>query len=97
MQFKIIELIELEKQFAIKSISDVLKDRLKNTPFKCPKCKGSGYVEKIYNAYPQNLPDSGYRRGVEKIDCDLCGTIGYTNKEYKEITETSVIGYKPIS
>lgn len=53
--------------------------------FRCPKCKGRGYVSKRYNAYPSGLPDSGWVDDWKKTDveCDLCNGYGWTEKEWK--------------
>ena len=53
--------------------------------YKCSKCNGLGYTVEEYNAYPKNLPDSGwvYEAGYKNIKCDLCNGEGYTQHEYK--------------
>ena len=65
-------------------------------PYKCPKCHGQGYLVTEYNGYPTGLPDSGfvYEPAYDYKTCDLCKGMGYTEKEYKPITETKIIGYK---
>lgn len=56
-----------------------------NKKYECPNCKGKGYTVEKYNAYPSGLPDSGwvYKAGYRNIPCDLCHSIGYTEKQYK--------------
>lgn len=53
--------------------------------FRCPKCKGRGYIKVEYNSYPPGFPDSGfvYEAGYKDIECDLCKAFGYTEKKMK--------------
>lgn len=58
--------------------------------------KGEGRIKETYNAYPPDLPDSGwvYKEGIRYLDCDLCNNKGYTEREYKTKTKTEIIGYE---
>lgn len=62
---------------------------------KCPKCHGFGYVIEEYDAYPPNLPDSGWAQDIQhrKVMCDLCHGRGYTEKKYKENRKVIIDGY----
>lgn len=62
-----------------------LIDRLIGKLHKCPQCKGAGVVYEKYNAYPSNLPDSGWAEDwkYREKTCNLCKGEGYTEHEYK--------------
>lgn len=93
---KIEELEQLLNKYGDITLSELItKTKGKNT-YKCPKCQGKGDITEIYNAYPSNLPDSGWVDDFRerKKECDVCNGVGYTSKELKVITETKIIGYK---
>ena len=77
------EVLELEKNYGsettLKEVSEHLK-KIAKANFKCPKCDGKGEIEVEYNAYPTNLPDSGWVEDmrIKKIECDLCNGEGFT-------------------
>ena len=77
------------------SIETILSKLKGNKIHRCPKCHGKGYIEEAYNAYPTNLPDSGWVEDIKyrKIKCDLCGGEGWTEHEYKPITKKVVEGW----
>ena len=56
-----------------------------NKIYRCPKCKGNGFITIEYNGYPDGLPDSGfvYEAAYKDEECDLCNGEGYTDHEYK--------------
>lgn len=68
-----------------KTLNQILEKELSKTPYKCPKCNGSGTNSVRYNAYPSGLPDSGWVEDwkYKNVICDLCNGEGYTSKEYK--------------
>lgn len=81
------------------TLKQVLEDIYAHSPYKylthkCPKCNGTGYIVKEYNAYPSGLPDSGwvYEAGYDYKKCDLCDGMGWTETERKPITK--VVGYE---
>ncbi len=61
--------------------------------FKCPKCGGVGTLNIRYNAYPSNLPDSGWVDDwkFKNVDCEVCLGEGYTITEKKPVTQ--ITGY----
>lgn len=67
------------------TLGEILKKVQGNKIFKCPKCRGKGYVIVEYNCYPRGLPDSGfvYKPGYKNKKCNLCNGEGYTSHEYK--------------
>ena len=67
------------------TLGELVKKIQGNKIYKCPKCGGSGYISKRYNAYPSGLPDGGWVEvwKWKEIDCDLCKGEGYTEHEYK--------------
>lgn len=71
-------------------------EKILSSVFKCPKCDGVGYIQEKYNAYPSNLPDSGWGEDwkYRNVKCSLCNGEGYTEHEYKPIYETKIIGYE---
>lgn len=80
------EIIKLCEEYGENTILEDLRRIIQgNKKYECPNCKGKGYIVEEYNAYPSNLPDSGwvYEAGYKKIPCDLCNGIGYTEKQYK--------------
>ena len=60
----------------------------------CPKCNGESVIQEKYNAYPKNLPDSGWVDDwkYRPVDCDVCKGAGYTDKQLKPVTR--VVGYE---
>lgn len=64
---------------------DSTMKRIIGQKFECPKCHGSGIIHEKYNAYPSNLPDSGWGElwRYRDKECDLCNGEGYTDHEYK--------------
>lgn len=68
-----------------KTLNQILEQELNKTPYKCPKCHGTGKVEIRYNAYPSGMPDSGWVEDwkYKDVECDLCNGKGYTTREYK--------------
>ena len=79
------------------TLKQALDDILPSNLYKCPKCNGNGYTTEMYNAYPTNLPDSGWADDMRerKITCDVCGGEGYTETEMVPITKTTIVGYGP--
>ena len=77
------------------TLKEVLNIVKKNSIL-CPKCCGKGYTVTEYNAYPPNLPVSGwvYQAGYDYQICDICKGYGYTEKEYKPKIKTEIIGYE---
>jgi DNA-directed RNA polymerase subunit RPC12/RpoP len=52
--------------------------------YKCPKCKGRGFITIQENAYYSNIAvDFGYRTEYKDIECDLCAGSGFTDKPMK--------------
>jgi DNA-directed RNA polymerase subunit RPC12/RpoP len=77
---------ELIGQFGSDSkLIDVFNYIIGDRKFRCPKCKGRGFIKVKYNCYPSGLPDSGfvYESAYKDIECDLCKAFGYTNKQMK--------------
>ncbi|AEZ50513.1 hypothetical protein F400_gp066 [Bacillus phage BCD7] len=64
--------------------------------YECPKCKGEGETYTTYNKYPTGLPDSGwvYQEGRDYKPCDICSGYGYTEREIKPVTQTTIVGYE---
>lgn len=86
MKIKIDDAISLCKVYGSNTtLGDLVRKIQGNKIYKCPKCKGLGYVVEEYNAYPRGMPDSGsvYEAGYRNIKCDLCDGDGYTEHEYK--------------
>ena len=69
-------------------IEALLKNAKGNKIHRCPQCHGNGYIEEEYNAYPDNLPDSGWVEDIRtrKKTCPLCEGEGWTDVEYVEKT-----------
>jgi len=63
---------------------------------KCPKCAGSGKRQEKYDAYPSNLPDSGFVEKIQirHVECDLCKGIGYTKEKFEAVQ--SVTAYRKV-
>lgn len=77
-------------------LEEVKKHLLGNKVYRCPKCHGKGYTVEEYNAYPTNLPDSGwvYEAGYRNIPCDLCNSQGWLEKEMKPKYKQVLDGYE---
>lgn len=79
------------------TLRDIINKEKGRNIYKCPKCGGTGYIYEKYNAYPKNLPDSGwvYEEGIRSIRCDLCDGVGYTpvkyTPKYKQVIEEYVV------
>lgn len=60
-------------------------DKLIGKRFVCPQCHGKGKISQGYDAYPTNLPDSGWAHDwrYKDVTCPLCKGEGYTEHEYK--------------
>lgn len=75
------------------TLRDIINKEKGRNIHQCPKCGGTGYVYKTYNAYPKNLPDSegSYLEGIYSEECDLCEGVGYTPikyiPKYKQVLE----------
>lgn len=67
------------------TLGEILRKVQGDKIYKCPKCRGKGYVTVEYNCYPSGLPDSGfvYKPGYKNKKCNLCNGEGYTSHEYK--------------
>jgi hypothetical protein len=67
------------------TLEDLLRHKLNNNIYKCPKCDGRGYIKCKYNGYPSGLPDSGwvYEEAFKDVKCDVCNGVGYTEKPMK--------------
>lgn len=78
-----------------RTLKEVLNLELPPTKFRCPKCNGKGYILEKYNAYPSNLPDSGWGElwKYREKTCSLCNGEGWTDEEYEAVLETKIIGY----
>lgn len=74
--------------------SELIAKKKGNKIHKCPKCNGEGVTQEKYNAYPHNLPDSGWVDDwkYRDIPCTICDGFGYTDKEKKPIT--AIVGYQ---
>lgn len=65
---------------------------------RCPKCLGRGYLIETYDAYPSNLPDSGFAQDIQerKVMCDICKGVGYTEKKMVAKRRVIIDGYEEV-
>lgn len=63
------------------TLSDILKDIQRNKIHRCPKCGGSGRIEKRRNKAQYWECCDNWEYYV--AECDLCAGEGYTEHEYK--------------
>lgn len=83
---KICEIEQLISEYGeLTTLGYILKKVQGNRVHKCPKCNGKGNISVKYNAYPSNLPDSGWVEDwqYKDVTCDLCDGEGYTEHAYK--------------
>lgn len=69
-----------EKYDCEKELSSLLERYKQETNgFVCPNCLGKGTVKERYNAYPTNLPDSGWGEDWRYCDisCPICHGSGH--------------------
>lgn len=58
------------------TLGSILDEALKQYPYECPCCNGTGKVEKAY--YPD--PRSDWP-SYHMVECDVCNGIGFTKKK----------------
>jgi len=79
------------------TIFDTFKEAVNHAGYYiCPKCNGKGNLVVRYNAYPSNLPDSGWVADIKtkEVICDLCKGDGYTEKKFKQ--KMKAVGWEEI-
>lgn len=91
---KVHELESLINQYGDIKFSELITKLKRDRIHECPACKGYGYTQEKYDAYPSGLPDSGWATDYQyrNVDCKVCNGFGYTNKELKPITK--IVGYE---
>lgn len=90
------EVKQMMKMYGDITLNELFEKLKLGRTFECPKCSGKGFTTKMVNMYPSGLPDSGWVSDMQPVntDCDLCGGIGYTGREYKAKIETKIVGYE---
>lgn len=91
---KIKDLMKLKEEYGDVTITEIINT--KRLPHICPKCEGKGVIITKYDAYPLNLPDSGWAHDwkTKEEDCKVCNGEGYTIRPLKPIIKTEIIGYE---
>jgi len=75
------EVERLERMFGDVKLSEIIKRVLKNRPYVCPKCSGSGKVHKYEDEWsPYDMRIVGTKDII--LECDLCDGTGRTVQEY---------------
>lgn len=93
---KIIKIKKLLNTYGDISLQELLWKVQGNYIYEYPKCEGEGQIMHTYNKYPPGLPDSGfvYEKGIKYVDCELCNSRGFTNRQYKPKYKTELVGYE---
>lgn len=84
VELKIPDLVWLNNEHGSnQTLGGLLAEKMNKLPHRCPKCNGHAGAQVRYNAYPSNLPDSGWVDDwkYKWVDCDLCKGEGYTAQE----------------
>ena len=68
------------------TLREVYKEIKSEYLYKCPKCKGKGFVMEEKRDF------FGYIDGEKEVKCDVCNGRGYTKKKYKP--KYKLYGYK---
>lgn len=79
------EIKEFIDKYGTQNPLTIIENFKKPIGYVCPNCHGEGTIQEKYNAYPTNLPDSGWVDDWQyrDVECPVCHGKGFNKNRLK--------------